>query len=449
VSADHHSLSVYEWYNADRPAAEHHVAEAVAVLDGRVDQQPEPGPARTNLGHAIAMQGYLAVQATELEQAATFLVRAREVSSEAADPALSVRVGLIDGIRGLLAGDTAQRSTVLDILATAPEHIDEIYSSGFSMLAYVDIEQRRLRQAGELLDVSLPLMAEHDLPICRVWQLGCRGRLSLLEGDWGRAVAEADAVIASRGAPLARTWPLLVRALVALRGEGDPGPYLDDAWRLAVRYGEALRLLPAASAVAERVWLTGVDDPRLAECRRLLGAEPVPGLEWARGELAAWLHRLDPAVWADGIAAPYCSLLAGDLVAAADEFDRLRIPYEAALARAATGDADLARAALDELDRLGARAVADKVRRDMRTAGVAGVPARRRPTTLANPAGLTARQVEVLRLLDGGATNAELAEQLYLSPKTVDHHVSAILGKLQVANRRDAVRRARELRILD
>src|SRR6185295_17382859 len=63
VSANHHSLSVYEWYNADRPAAEHHVTQAVAVLDGRVDEQPEPGSAMTNLGHAIAMQGYLAVQA--------------------------------------------------------------------------------------------------------------------------------------------------------------------------------------------------------------------------------------------------------------------------------------------------------------------------------------------------------------------------------------------------
>jgi DNA-binding NarL/FixJ family response regulator len=65
-----------------------------------------------------------------------------------------------------------------------------------------------------------------------------------------------------------------------------------------------------------------------------------------------------------------------------------------------------------------------------------------------NPAGLTARQVEVLRLMDHGLTNAELAARLYLSAKTVDHHVSAILAKLQVGNRRDAVRRAREFGIV-
>jgi DNA-binding NarL/FixJ family response regulator len=76
------------------------------------------------------------------------------------------------------------------------------------------------------------------------------------------------------------------------------------------------------------------------------------------------------------------------------------------------------------------------------------VPARRRSTTLVNPAGLTERQLDVLRLLEGGFTNTELAEQLYLSVRTVDHHVSAILSKLQVTKRRDAVERARELGIV-
>ncbi len=73
------------------------------------------------------------------------------------------------------------------------------------------------------------------------------------------------------------------------------------------------------------------------------------------------------------------------------------------------------------------------------------MPARRRTSTLANPRGLTSREVEVLRLLDDGLTNAELAQRLYISAKTVDHHVSAILSKLHVANRRDAARAAREL----
>jgi len=124
------------------------------------------------------------------------------------------------------------------------------------------------------------------------------------------------------------------------------------------------------------------------------------------------------------------------------------MPYDAALALVDSGDPANAARALDILDRLGADAVAAKVRRELRTKGVTAVPARRRTATLANPVGLTARQVEVLRLLDDGLTNVELAERLYLSAKTVDHHVSAILAKLEVNKRRDAVRKARALGIL-
>jgi DNA-binding NarL/FixJ family response regulator len=125
------------------------------------------------------------------------------------------------------------------------------------------------------------------------------------------------------------------------------------------------------------------------------------------------------------------------------------MPYDGALALIDSGDPAVAARALDILDRLGADAVAAKVRRELRVGGQSVVPARRRTATLANPAGLTARQTEVLRLLVEGMTNAELAQRLYLSIKTVDHHVSAILTKLDVSNRRAAVRKARDLGILE
>ena len=70
---------------------------------------------------------------------------------------------------------------------------------------------------------------------------------------------------------------------------------------------------------------------------------------------------------------------------------------------------------------------------------------RRRASTRANPSGLTNRQLDVARLVARGLTNAELARDLYISPKTVDHHVSAVLGRLGLRTRREIVRRAAEL----
>ncbi len=444
VSANHHSLSVYQWYNANRDASEGHATEAMNVLDAETDDAAQ----LVQLGHAFAMQAYLAVQASDLDRASGLIARARQIAEGADDSALMVRVRLIENYGVVLNGDESGRDEILAILNSAPKHIDELYSGGWSNITYFDVEQRRLDVAAELLDISVPLMYEHDLPICRVWQLGSRARLELMVGEWDDAAADADRVLDAPSAPLARTWPSLIRALVALRRRGTGVEALNNAWTLACRFAEPIRMLPVAAAIAEMCWVTGVSDDRLGECRDLLSGGPVAGLEWSRGELAVWLRRVGESVDADAVAEPYRLVLEGAHQAAADEFHRLSMPYDAALALLDSGNPDLAARALDILDRLGADAVAAKVRRDLRAKGQSVVPARRRSATLANPAGLTARQVDVLRLLADGLTNVELADRLFLSVKTVDHHVSAILAKLEVNKRRDAVRKARELGIL-
>ena len=444
LSADHHSLAVYQWYNANRGLAESHLAQAVSVLDADTDDADE----LVQLGHAFAMRGYLAGHASDLEGAAQFLSRASDLARMTGDVELTTRVRLIENYGVVLTGDDSGRDEILSILRAGPKHIDELYSGGWSTITYLDVEQRRLDVAAELLDVSIPLMLEHDLPICRVWQIGSRARLELMVGEWDDAATDADYVLEAPSAPLARTWPSLIRALVGLRRRGVAADPLDDAWHLACRFGEPMRILPVAAAIAESSWLTGESDARLDRARDLLAGGPTLGLEWSRGELAVWLRRLGETVDANAVAEPYRLVLDGAYAAAADEFHRLSMPYDAALALVDSSDPDDAARALDILDRLGADAVASKVRRDLRAAGRPVVPARRRSATLANPAGLTARQVEVLRLLDEGLTNTELADRLFLSVKTVDHHVSAILAKLEVNKRRDAVRKAREMGIL-
>ncbi|HEY1333218.1 MAG TPA: helix-turn-helix transcriptional regulator, partial [Myxococcaceae bacterium] len=115
----------------------------------------------------------------------------------------------------------------------------------------------------------------------------------------------------------------------------------------------------------------------------------------------------------------------------------------------ADGDDDESlRAALDILTRLGARPAAAIVARRLRERGARGVARGPRASTRANPAQLTARESEVLALLAEGLRNAEIAERLFLSHRTVEHHVSAILQKLGARNRGEAVAAARRLALL-
>src|SRR5262249_9659553 len=148
----------------------------------------------------------------------------------------------------------------------------------------------------------------------------------------------------------------------------------------------------------------------------------------------------DPA----GLAGPCALEAAGDWSAAAAHWDRAGCRYEAALARAQTGD-DGARAALDELYALGALPAAAIVARGLRERGARGLPRGPRAQTRSNPAGLTARELDVLELLRQGMRNAQIAQRLVISPKPAGHHVSAILRKLDVRTRAEAGAKAAEL----
>jgi DNA-binding CsgD family transcriptional regulator len=150
----------------------------------------------------------------------------------------------------------------------------------------------------------------------------------------------------------------------------------------------------------------------------------------------------------EGAAEPFQLQIEGRWQAAAEAWARIGCPYERALATADSGEREPMQEALSILQELGAAAVAARVTRELRMRGVRNLPRGPLRSTRQNPLGLTNRQMDVLALLTEGMSNAEIGDRLFISPKTVDHHVSAILAKLGVRSRTEAAAISRERDLL-
>jgi DNA-binding CsgD family transcriptional regulator len=198
-------------------------------------------------------------------------------------------------------------------------------------------------------------------------------------------------------------------------------------------------------ARAEAHWLGGdLDEASQELARAQVAAEGCDARE--RAEVAVWRRRVTGDVTAvDGAPQPYDLMLSGQHADAARRWDDAGFPYDAALALLdSDAEADL-REAVERLDALGAAAAARKARQRMRELGLRAIPAGPRSSTRADPAGLTRREHEVLELVCAGHTNDEISGRLFISVKTVDHHVSAVLAKLGVPTRKVAATEALRL----
>ena len=282
-------------------------------------------------------------------------------------------------------------------------------------------------------------------------------------GHWAEAARMATELLqgAAIGGVQQRITVLATLGLVRSR-RGEPGvdELLDEALELALPTWELNRIGRIAVARAEQAWYRGDLDRVAREASIGLDYVGNHAAPWIKGELLWWSAR---SRWADAaaepaehydradrsdIAEPWRLMLAGDWREASAAWERIGMPYEQALALAEDTNEDAQRASLAILDRLGAGPLASIVRRRLRERGTRNVPRGPNMSTRANPAGLTAREIEVLRFLAQGCTNAQLAQRIHRSSKTVEHHVTAVLEKLGVRSRAQAVAAAYSMGIV-
>jgi DNA-binding CsgD family transcriptional regulator len=354
------------------------------------------------------------------------------------------------GASHVMAGDIERGiEYLLQTLDVARADCNELrIGSALGMLGSGLGEMYELERSERYLWEHIAFAEEHDL-----WPLYARSWLSLVQvytGRWDIGSSTAQSVLAQAEDPISRISALIALGRVRAR-RGDPGAreVLDEALGLARPGGHLQRLGHVHAARAEAAWLAGDRDLAVVEARAAYPLAISKRHLWFVGELAYWQHKAGALIeWPDWIAEPYRLQLSGDAEAAAAVWSARRCPYEAARALADAADPRLLLAALAALERLGAGPAVRELRHKLRALGVSA-PRGPRPSTRSNPAELTRREVEVLRLVAAGKRNADIASELVLSPRTVDHHVSAILRKLLVKTRGEAAAAARDLGLLD
>ena len=436
-------LSRLHWWDGNRQAAEAAAARAIAVL--------ETLPPGHQLAMAYSKQAQLDMLAYRAEVAMGWAGRAIELARRLDDQeTLSDALANIGSAR-LLRGDLGGRVELENGFEVAvAAGLEDHAARALVNLATITAEMRDYRHALPDLDRALAFVQAHELTGYAQHVLGHRARVRLDQGDWAGAERDAQAGLAERvqGGVTVVDALVLLGLLQARRGDPDAAATLQEATERAFATSDLQWIAPVAAARAEYAWLHGDDRQAAEEAARVLEQAVRADHPWFAGELAFWLRLAGapvrpPAVMAE----PHRLLLAGDWRAAVDAWQALGCPYQQALALSCGDQDEALLEALALLDGLGASQTAQRLRRQLRRRGHLRVPRGPIRATAANPAGLTSRQLEVLGLLAEGLTDAEIAARLSLSTKTVSHHVSAVLAKLEVGSRHRAVAAARRLGI--
>jgi DNA-binding CsgD family transcriptional regulator len=413
-------------------------SEAIELLE-----RHEPSP---ELIDAYTGQSYMRMLARDNAEGVRWGKKARALAERIDDADRLATALVMLGTSHLMAGEIDE----------GVEHLDRVLRTGSSlrvanaltMLASGLGEMWELERAEEYSNAFLAHAEEHgnDPTYVLAW-LAC---VRVYRGAWDEGTALAQRVLETSQSEISLMTALIAVGRVRAR-RGDPGAFdvLDSALERARPGGHLQRLGHVHAARAEAEWLAGRVDRALEEASAAYPLALEKRHLWFAGELAYWRWKGgESEAMPEWIAPPFQLQLQGRARAAAEGWRDRGAPYEAARALAESSSDDDLLEALAVFDDLGALPAARDVRRTLRDRGAA-VPRGPRKSTRSNPAELTERELDVLRLVAEGLRNSEVADELVLSTRTVDHHVSAILRKLQVRTRGEAVAAAGRLGLLE
>jgi DNA-binding CsgD family transcriptional regulator/tetratricopeptide (TPR) repeat protein len=416
--------------------------EALPPLD-------ESRPSRTHAA-AYARQAQFAVVVGRDEEAIHWGERAVGLARQLGERATLVSALNSAGTSRATQGDPEGWAMLEESLRLAHElHLDYDVARGWTNTACAAITRRELDRAAAAVEAGIAFDLQHDLDAPRLYLSGWRTELLLDQGRFEEAAALAASVLRqSRLYSFGRIHPLSVLArLRARRGDPQVEEALGEALALARSMGgDKLPFVRAARA--EVAWLSDDDEGIRAEAAAIAQEEAAPRSRPHHvARVVVWSVRAGLGTGGAALPPPYSIEAEGRPEEASAAWLATGCPYEAAVALAGSAREDSLRRALEMLGELGAPRAKARIARKLRELG-ARVPRGKRASTRANAAELTSREIDVLKLIAEGLRNAAIARRLFISTKTVDHHVSSALSKLGASNRVEAVRRAGELGVL-
>lgn len=434
------------WYRGEADLAQRFADEAIATL-----QTVPPG---AELAMSYSMRSQWHMLHDHRDEAVAWGRKAIALADTLG--AVEARVHALNNIGATLlsAGDRRGRADLDESLALALAHdFHEHAARYYTNLTEVSTLNRDLATAQEVSNAGIAFDTLHDLDSWLYYLYGCQARILFDRGRYDAAEAIARYVLGLADLTLImRLMAGTVLGRVRLR-RGDPAgrDLLEEALRDALTTGEPQRIVPLRLALAEAAWIDGDDAGCVAQVAEIEAIAPTHYHPWELGEAACWACRAGApgTIRAQGWQGTAWALeTAGKPLAAAERWQALGMPFEEAMALACDDSADAPRSlgrAVALLERIGAAAIARRLRARAQAANLRIVlpPAKRGPYRAArfHPLGLTAREQEVLAAMATGASNTAIAAALSRSPRTIEHHVAAILAKFGCASRMEVMLR--------
>ena len=437
-------LSRLWWFEGKQEQAESYAVQAIEVLD----KQPSSKAQAMAYSNMSRLKMSIGLTGESLLWGEKAIAIAQEFDDqETVSSALNI-IGsslMLDGPTVQKGLEVLQQSLEIALKNSYHEHAARAYTS----IVSVGVSKKEYTIAKRALDEGLLYCEEMDIDSQKLYMLSYQARLNLETGNWKEAYTAADDLLKNEDLlPILKVTALAVLATVKIRtGEQGALPLLLEAKAIALETMELQRIIPAFIGLLEYEWLTGKSHIDVEALSLAINMLVDLGKFSKKSRFYFWLRKTGKDY-----------LLAGEpeadeKIPPATFMDEVKLwedwgcPYEHALALFEGDDVDK-KTALLMIRGLGGDAVYEKMKLEMRASGIKSIPRGIRKTTQSNAAHLTEREIDVLLLLKEGMQNKEIADRLFISAKTVDHHISALLFKLDVNTRTKAVQEAIQLEII-